>query len=443
MTNKRFKQDRRSFQDQLGNLSGGHQRIMSTNNVSSRRLPAISALPPCGTWLGDGIDHINIDSRSKVELGIALTLKFHLPFTHDVFGKFKTFSDLWQAIDDYMGSHAIYSQSVNLPLIMADGLWQRVKQYPKLEEELRESVLPFDMYSFGATDLPSRRPISYWWLEAVERVRQAVKDGAEAPDFSPLIRNGRNLEEELRHFVEVYIPNRRNAAAKVEVKENLVRELRKSVPVKLNTTRKFSMSLKPSQGAREKDVTKETSELNIERLRNHPSLDAEKVAELFTEAPTDLDEASTTEVTTVEKTEVVEEVKVDPIPVEAPQPVPVAEMTIEQMFATGQTGEVDISAMINTTTASEVEVVEVVEIEVEEIPLCSDETDLEIQKVINCTLTPEEVVSKITALLLADEVFTNQLTPETSFSQMLEGDKYTYTVQVYEGIPSLSFEQVK
>lgn len=220
----------------------------------------LGALKPCTQWRGDGVDHIRIADDAKVELGVTLTPHYKLKFVHDVFGTFKSISQLWNQLDYFVGERAITVAEANAQFILADALWQRVKQYPEHGKALLESTLPFDLYDWNDVNIPHRRNI--WWLEAIHGIRTALRENRSYPNFSSLLKREQTRDEVLTAFVNTYLPNRRGAvlareeeAGAIKVKKDgpsLSQRLRLTQPQVANTGSlgvSLSMSFKPAATA--------------------------------------------------------------------------------------------------------------------------------------------------------------------------------------------------
>lgn len=160
-----------------------------------------SSLPPVEQIGADGVDHINIWEKGSTDLGVALSHMADLPFTHETYGKFRSIEGFWHYIrsisrDDRTRMMAGYkakkfgdtleSQRVDdFKAIIMDANWQKIKQYPPLIEEIKNSNLPFDIYYLFNNDENVRiRPASaYWLLDGFNVIRKAIKEDT-VPDFT-------------------------------------------------------------------------------------------------------------------------------------------------------------------------------------------------------------------------------------------------------------------
>lgn len=237
MSNKQRNNNNRgmTLADQLKNAhqpSYGRDRAERTNTpawrnrvgsvIQDRYLTDVkyfNNLRPCGQWVGDGVDHMNISLKSEVEVACVLDVSFRLPFHHDVFGKLFEISEVWDNLTMYTNGKT-HGGDVNLYFFLADALWQRVTQYKTLGQAIAETSLPFDLYRYNETYLPKRNDsISWAWVETVEAVRYALQTNQEYPDFGPVTQGmERDRSNIILNFLEKYIPNRRTTIERMSSK---------------------------------------------------------------------------------------------------------------------------------------------------------------------------------------------------------------------------------
>jgi hypothetical protein len=151
----------------------------------------------------DGVDHINVWSDAKTDMGAVLNHSGPLPLNHSVFGYFDNMTAFWFYIqseerDDRIrgmnpaAAHRfgklMKSQRVtNFRAIIADSNWQRIKSKPILMKLIEQSDLPFDAYRTNVkTGMRMRPPFFGWLLWSYEEIRTAIKEKRE-PDFTPLL----------------------------------------------------------------------------------------------------------------------------------------------------------------------------------------------------------------------------------------------------------------
>lgn len=142
----------------------------------------------------DGVDHINIYSRGKTELGRLLTHFAHMPFTHPYFGPFASMEGLWYFIRNGGNDESLrYLSGIrakNLgrqsnpkwyPEFRQDILaanYQKIIQHDELRELIVASELPFDhYYLFGPNQIPVTPRDSKWLVDGFEDIRTALKKG--------------------------------------------------------------------------------------------------------------------------------------------------------------------------------------------------------------------------------------------------------------------------
>lgn len=116
----------------------------------------------------EGVDHINIYSKSRTELG-RLTSNFsHTPFTHPDFGDFASMEAFWFYVktgfkhEELRPLHGYEAKKVGNDLtsvycsefedIIFSGLEAKVQQHERLQELLSKNNLPFRHYYFYGKD---------------------------------------------------------------------------------------------------------------------------------------------------------------------------------------------------------------------------------------------------------------------------------------------------
>lgn len=156
-----------------------------------------SNLPNLDRIGDDGYDHINIWENGITELGKVLSHTSDIPFTHSVYGKFRSVEGFWHYIrsvsrDDrcrmYYGNRArmfgksLESQQVdNFREIIMDANWQKIRSYPLLMKEIELSDQPFDSYYYMG-ETRARAASAFWMIEGFEEIRTAIKNNRN-PDF--------------------------------------------------------------------------------------------------------------------------------------------------------------------------------------------------------------------------------------------------------------------
>lgn len=192
----------RNYTPQLEDILRNNRQSGSKKN----RMDDSMNLPCADTVGSDGVDHINIYSKAKTDLGLALALSCPLSFRHSVFGKFKSVESFWFYLRTTERDDRIRTMSggslrkfagklkqqrvVNFCAIFMDANWQKVKQFPEIENEMRDSVLPFEMYyTYRRVNGVRIRPTyAHWMISGFEEIRKALKENRE-PDFRWLMDN--------------------------------------------------------------------------------------------------------------------------------------------------------------------------------------------------------------------------------------------------------------
>lgn len=139
----------------------------------------------------DGIDHINIYSKSKVELGRALSNFAWSPFKLAGLGEFASVEGFWYWLkckDDRLRKvWGFEAKRLGREIIGSDGakenpefkalikraLVEKVRAHPEIEAMLKESSLPFaHYYVFNGREVAAGFE---WIVEAWEEIRRKLK----------------------------------------------------------------------------------------------------------------------------------------------------------------------------------------------------------------------------------------------------------------------------
>lgn len=148
----------------------------------------------------DGVDHINIYSNAKTELGRKLSHFPFTPFTHPYFGPFKSMEGFWywlkaekkddvlrnlcgfkakqygrglekKKLDDFKTGIALFQEDI----LAAN--YQKIIQNPSILQMLCDSDLPFQhYYLFGPADLQVNSKGSDWLISGMDAIRTALKE---------------------------------------------------------------------------------------------------------------------------------------------------------------------------------------------------------------------------------------------------------------------------
>lgn len=121
----------------------------------------------------DGIDHINIHSNGRSELGRLLCDQAQTPFTHPRYGKFESLEgyrhwcrtgkqhhilkELWGVAVGHRSRKYKEQRSDNYANEIVEGIHCKVMQTPDLYELLMGSVLPLECYFVFDTSLRPHR----------------------------------------------------------------------------------------------------------------------------------------------------------------------------------------------------------------------------------------------------------------------------------------------
>ena len=149
----------------------------------------------------EGIDHINVYTKSNQELGRLLTNLSDIPFTHPKYGYFKSVESFWYwyltgCVHDelkQMGGFQAkkYGQTLRDARVDKEGLTDiqkevilsairlKLKQNQNILKLLVHSDLPFThYYYYGDIENPKvvHLPQYSWIIDELERIRKILKD---------------------------------------------------------------------------------------------------------------------------------------------------------------------------------------------------------------------------------------------------------------------------
>ncbi|HXQ34093.1 MAG TPA: hypothetical protein VN843_08780, partial [Anaerolineales bacterium] len=185
------------------------------------------------SWVGDGIDHINIHYFGQTELGQMLDFSYKLTFYHDVFYNFNTISGFWAYIRseerpdqlrDLVGrplqelTRKVTNRKVkHLRAIIMDTAYQRIKGNTKLAQMFFENERPFDMYKVMDSGVPIRLAHHDWSVGGYTEIQRAMHSGS-VPDFSFL------CDGETSDIYESVRPDIEKFKAQIESRKNNIRK---------------------------------------------------------------------------------------------------------------------------------------------------------------------------------------------------------------------------
>lgn len=160
------------------------------------------------THENDGVDHINIFSKGKTELGRMLSHFYLAPFIHSYFGPFQSMEGLWYYVraeqpDDKLrmlhGHEAkFYGKELkskflsNFHTIVIDANYQKIVQNDDIKKLMIESTLPFDHYYIFGND-KSYKQVKLaqfeWLIDGFESIRTKLKNNETyvSPDYAKLL----------------------------------------------------------------------------------------------------------------------------------------------------------------------------------------------------------------------------------------------------------------
>lgn len=143
----------------------------------------------------DGVDHINIHSMGKTELGRLLSHFAHTPFVHPYFGPFYSMEGFWYfARSGFNESRLRYLSGFRAKQVGKElgykwykdfkediiaANYQKIIQHDNIRELMIASELPFDhYYTFGPNSLHVTPQSTDWLVQGFEDIRFALKEGS-------------------------------------------------------------------------------------------------------------------------------------------------------------------------------------------------------------------------------------------------------------------------
>lgn len=182
-----------SGQQSLQDLASLVRMVPRTNKKPAHAVRA--PLPNLMKYKGDGVDHINVSTEAKTELGKLLCSSAYLPFNHPVLGKFSSIMAFNHYIVSAERDDRMRNASPKDLRLLADAgtrvtvhslwtlifyaTWIQVNAYPALVEALKTNELPFDLYkqkSFRGMPVTLYRPdLHDVSLEIIEAIAKAIK----------------------------------------------------------------------------------------------------------------------------------------------------------------------------------------------------------------------------------------------------------------------------
>lgn len=146
------------------------------------------------TLNNDGIDHVNIHSVGKTELGRLLSHFAHTPFTHPYFGPFYSMEGFWYFARSgfiegrlrylsgfrakQVGKELGYKWYKDFKEDVIAANYQKIIQHENIRDLIIESELPFDhYYTFGPNSFHVTPRTTDWLVQGFEDIRLALKEG--------------------------------------------------------------------------------------------------------------------------------------------------------------------------------------------------------------------------------------------------------------------------
>ncbi len=165
----------------------------------------------------DGVDHINIYSFGKTELGRMLAPETNGRFVHPIIGPFNCLTGFWAYVKSKSRKNTYRTKDArsclnivnkfndaqpnvpNFKAIITSGIYYKVMSDETLKNMVKESTLPFEMYYVKTREeinpvtgkkvtyeIKVQQNYAAWMKASYEEVRRAIKDGVE-PDLTKFL----------------------------------------------------------------------------------------------------------------------------------------------------------------------------------------------------------------------------------------------------------------
>ena len=192
----------RSMSSQLrGLLNAPSSRVILRDSVV-----VAANLPPLETVGDDGDTYINVSKNAQTTLGKLLAMEYPLICRAENVGDFASMLGFWYFLScpsmprfaTLPGSrvHQVSRQEKaqlrnmdNVRVYVAHHMWKTVLSYPDVAEALVNCELDFDSYVYTQSEgktVRTRINSSSWWVLTLKRIRTALKEGRDYPDFYEL-----------------------------------------------------------------------------------------------------------------------------------------------------------------------------------------------------------------------------------------------------------------
>lgn len=162
-------------------------------------------------WKEEGVDHINISTKSNTEIGRWLSMLYFREFKHPLLLNFNSLqhfnyylldADHRDELRTYEPTHnlkphfgrVIRKKIPNHKALILQAMYFKILGSPIQIQRLIESELPFDGYiEIQATGIRSRYEEASWMVAGAEEIRAAFKADRN-PDFRRWVDNGSTIE---------------------------------------------------------------------------------------------------------------------------------------------------------------------------------------------------------------------------------------------------------
>lgn len=159
-----------------------------------RSHPTITPLPSPMMLGDDGVDHLNIWNCGETALGGFLDQRTQATFIHNLLGRFCSIESFWKYVLSAERYDEIRSLSgrrlrnferrltraevYNFRAIIMDANWQKLQQYPRWAEMLKDSTLKLECYYIYKREdgIRIRPDCGPWLISGFEEIRKAMQE---------------------------------------------------------------------------------------------------------------------------------------------------------------------------------------------------------------------------------------------------------------------------
>lgn len=184
-----------------------NKKITNKKTISPWELLPTTNLNDLGE---DGVDHININERSKTRLGLLFSNQYYFKQEVGPYGKFSSIKRFWTWVtsverpDEIRHLHtsklSAFTKSltkckvVNFKVMIAEAMYHKVSKLSELKKLLLENDLPFECYYVDAEGNKSRYTFSKWIIYIANIIQTALKEDKK-PDFIELYDDPKNPQD--------------------------------------------------------------------------------------------------------------------------------------------------------------------------------------------------------------------------------------------------------